>query len=62
MIPIWRADGYRVRLVFLSLPDAETAISRKDEIYNRTTVIAAKLVLDNRDVCILRWTYESYAD
>jgi hypothetical protein len=42
MIPIWRADGYCVRLVFLSLPDAETAISRKEEIYNRTTVIAAE--------------------
>ena len=28
MIPSWRADGYRVRLVFLSLPDSEMAISR----------------------------------
>ena len=28
MIPSWRADGYRVRLVFLSLPDADMAISR----------------------------------
>jgi predicted ABC-type ATPase len=28
MIPSWRADGYRVRLVFLSLSDAEMAISR----------------------------------
>ena len=28
MIPAWRNDGYRVRLIFLSLPDAEMAISR----------------------------------
>ncbi len=28
MIPSWRSDGYRVRLIFLSLPDAEMAISR----------------------------------
>ena len=28
MIPSWRTDGYRVRLIFLSLPDAEMAISR----------------------------------
>ncbi|MCA1579286.1 MAG: AAA family ATPase [Acidobacteria bacterium] len=28
MIPAWRTDGYRVRLVFLSLPDVEMALSR----------------------------------
>ena len=28
MIPAWRSAGYRVRLVFLSLPDPEMAISR----------------------------------
>jgi predicted ABC-type ATPase len=28
MIQSWRTDGYRVRLIFLSLPDAEMAISR----------------------------------
>src|SRR6185369_1407875 len=28
MIPLWRNSGYRVRLIFLSLPDAEMAISR----------------------------------
>jgi predicted ABC-type ATPase len=28
MIPGWRKAGYRVRLVFLALPDAEMAISR----------------------------------
>jgi len=27
-IPEWRRAGYRVRLIFLSLPDAETAIER----------------------------------
>lgn len=27
-IPEWRRSGYRVRLIFLSLPDAETAIER----------------------------------
>ena len=27
-IPQWRRSGYRVRLIFLSLPDAETAIER----------------------------------
>ena len=28
MIPEWRIDGYRVRLIFLALPDPEMAISR----------------------------------
>jgi predicted ABC-type ATPase len=28
MIPEWRSDGYRVRLIFLSLPDPEIAIAR----------------------------------
>lgn len=28
MIPEWRGDGYRVRLIFLSLPDVGMAISR----------------------------------
>jgi len=28
MIPEWRNSGYRVRLIFLSLPDAKMAISR----------------------------------
>jgi predicted ABC-type ATPase len=28
MIPEWRTAGYRVRLIFLGLPDAEMAISR----------------------------------
>jgi predicted ABC-type ATPase len=28
MIPEWRLDGYRVRLVFLGLPDAEMAVAR----------------------------------
>jgi predicted ABC-type ATPase len=28
LIPQWRADGYRVRLVFLSLPTSEMAIAR----------------------------------
>ena len=28
MIPTWRSAGYRVRLIFLSLPDPEMAISR----------------------------------
>ena len=28
LIPKWRADGYRVRLIFLSLPSPEMAISR----------------------------------
>jgi predicted ABC-type ATPase len=28
MIPEWRNAGYRVRLVFLALPDSEMAISR----------------------------------
>ena len=28
MIPSWRNDGFRVRLIFLSLPDAAMAISR----------------------------------
>lgn len=30
-IPQWRAQGYRVSLFFLSLPDAETAIARVSE-------------------------------
>jgi len=28
MIPQWRTEGYEVRLIFLSLPDTETAIIR----------------------------------
>jgi len=28
MIPAWRTEGYRVRLIFLGLPDVEMAISR----------------------------------
>lgn len=28
MIPAWRNDGYRVRLIFLGLPDPKMAISR----------------------------------
>ena len=28
MIPAWRADGYAVKLVFLSLPDEEMAVER----------------------------------
>lgn len=28
MIPEWRTESYRVRLVFLGLPDAEMAIAR----------------------------------
>ena len=28
LIPKWRIDGYRVRLIFLSLPNPETAIAR----------------------------------
>jgi predicted ABC-type ATPase len=28
MIPAWRLAGYRVRLIFLSLPDPEIAVSR----------------------------------
>ncbi len=28
MIPEWRSSGYRVRLIFLSLPDPDMAISR----------------------------------
>jgi predicted ABC-type ATPase len=28
MIPIWQNQGYKVKLIFLQLPDAETAISR----------------------------------
>lgn len=28
LIPRWRADGYRVRLIFLSLPSPEIAIAR----------------------------------
>jgi predicted ABC-type ATPase len=28
LIPRWRSDGYRVRLIFLSLPDPEIAIAR----------------------------------
>src|SRR5689334_8705088 len=28
MIPEWRSEGYRVRLIFLALSDAEMAISR----------------------------------
>jgi len=28
MIPAWRNSGYRVRLIFLSLPDPEMAVSR----------------------------------
>jgi len=28
MIPAWRNSGYRVRLIFLSLPDPEMALSR----------------------------------
>ncbi len=28
LIPRWRADGYRVTLLFLSLPDSATAIAR----------------------------------
>jgi len=28
LIPRWRKDGYRVRLIFLSLPDPEIAIAR----------------------------------
>jgi predicted ABC-type ATPase len=28
MIPLWRKSGYRVRLIFLSLPDAQMAVSR----------------------------------
>jgi predicted ABC-type ATPase len=31
MIPSWRNSGYRVRLIFLSLLDAEMAISRVDD-------------------------------
>jgi predicted ABC-type ATPase len=30
-IPLWRAQGYHVELVFLQLPDAETAIARVNE-------------------------------
>jgi predicted ABC-type ATPase len=28
MIPVWRSSGYAVKLIFLSLPDAEIAIER----------------------------------
>jgi len=28
LIPGWRSDGYRVKLIFLSLPDPEIAIAR----------------------------------
>jgi len=28
MIPVWRASGYAVKLIFLSLPEAEMAIDR----------------------------------
>lgn len=28
MIPRWRSDAYRVKLIFLSLPNAEIAIAR----------------------------------
>src|SRR6185369_13144464 len=28
MIPQWRAEGYQVRLIFLSLPNPEIAIAR----------------------------------
>ena len=28
MIPSWRVDGFRVRLIFLSLPEADMAVSR----------------------------------
>jgi predicted ABC-type ATPase len=28
LIPVWRRDGYRVRLIFLSLPTPEIAIAR----------------------------------
>jgi len=28
LIPLWRMDGYRVRLIFLSLPNPEMAILR----------------------------------
>ena len=28
MIPVWRASGYAVKLIFLSLPDVEMAIER----------------------------------
>lgn len=28
MIPRWRSDGYRVKLIFLSLPNAEMAVAR----------------------------------
>src|ERR1700752_1069993 len=28
LIPMWRMDGYRVRLIFLSLPNPEMAIAR----------------------------------
>jgi predicted ABC-type ATPase len=28
MIPIWQNQGYKVKLIFLQLPDVETAISR----------------------------------
>lgn len=31
LIPLWRADGYRVRLFFLSLPSPEMAIARVAE-------------------------------
>ena len=30
-IPRWRAAGYRVLLIFLALPDAETAVARVAE-------------------------------
>jgi len=30
LIPRWRKAGYRVRLIFLSLPNADIAIGRRD--------------------------------
>jgi len=54
LIPRWRRDGYRVRLIFLSLPNPEFAIAR----------VAARVAQGGHDVgsAVIRRRFESGLD
>lgn len=43
MIPRWREDGYIVKLIFLSLPDAETALARVAPGWRRAGTMFRKI-------------------